>query len=267
MSRLPSAAAALLVSSLAWTPFALAAEHPKAIQNLEQRGVQVVSSFSAPGDMTGYVVMIRGQADVVYLTPDKKHVIAGVMLNEAGQNLSQQHLREHAPKPDMSAAWESAEDTTWVADGADAPKSVVYALADPYCPYCNALWKASQPYLEAGLQIRWIPVAYLHPDSTATAAAILEAGDPTAALREHEEKFEDGGIGPLIEPDPEVVETIEANTGFMQEVGANGTPAVLYKDSEGTVRMVQGMPPLGKLPEIFGLPEQEIDDPDLQRFR
>lgn len=266
MSRLPMARVALL-ASLAWTVPALAAEHPKAIQSLEKRGVEVVKSFPAPAGLTGYVVKVRGQADIVYLSADKKYVLAGVMLDESGENLTTAQLREHAPKPDLNAAWNQAEQAAWVADGANEPKNVVYAFADPFCPYCNALWKASQPYNAAGLQVRWIPVAYLHPDSAATAAAILQADDPSAALREHEQKFEDGGIGPLLEPGKKVLATVEENTRLMQEVGARGTPAVLYKDAEGKVRMVQGMPPLGKLPEIFGLPEQKVDDPDLQRFR
>lgn len=266
MSRLPLARAALLASAV-WMLPATAAEHPKAIQSLEQRGVEVVKTFPAPAGMTGYVVMVRGQADIVYLTADKKHVLAGVMLDESGENLTSAQLRRHGPQPDLSSAWEKAEQSTWVADGAAEPKSIVYALADPYCPYCHAFWKASQAYHSAGLQVRWIPVAYLHPDSSATAAAILQADDPSSALREHEEKFEKGGIGPLLEPDPEVVEAVERNTRLMQEIGARGTPAVLYKDAEGKARLVQGMPPLGKLPEIFALPEQKLDDPDLQRFR
>lgn len=241
--------------------------YPKPIRNLQERGLEVVKSFEAGGGVTGYVLQIQGRHEIVYLTPDQKFMFVGMMLDEAGENLTSEHMQAQIPKPDLQAAWEQAEKSTWVAEGAASPKSIVYAFADPYCPFCNALWRATQVYHEAGLQVRWIPVAYLHPDSAATATAILEAEDPAAALAEHERNFDDGGIGPSLDPDAKLLAAVQANTVLMQESGIRGTPAVLYRDADGKVQLVQGMPRLGQLPGIFGLPEQPIDDPELARFR
>ncbi|MDX1656106.1 MAG: thiol:disulfide interchange protein DsbG [Candidatus Competibacteraceae bacterium] len=247
-----------------------AQDYPGPIRFLIQSGVQILDSFSAPADMTGYVVSYgNDETSVVYLTPDGEHVLVGVMLDRYGTNLTQNQLATRNPKlPDYQAMWERAENATWIAEGAKAPKSIVYVIADPYCPYCHALWKASQPYQAAGLQTRWILISYLHQDSEAKAAAILEAEDPEIALKLHESDLDEGGL-PLPEraPTPETLARIRANTALMEDFGLQGTPVLLYRNGAGQVHLIEGMPALGALDEIFDLPEQPLDDPTLERFR
>lgn len=240
---------------------------PPALHGLQQQGVEVVKAFDAPGELRGYIVSAGGQSHAVYVTGDGQHVLIGALLDAEGNNLSEQHLSQHAPKPDMSKAWQSLEDARWVAEGPKDPKSVVYVMADPYCPYCHAFWLASQPYLKAGLQVRWIWVSYLRPDGPAKVAAILDADDPGAAMARHEQMFNQGGIDAASKPQPKTLAVVRANTALMQELGVSGTPAVFFKDDKGQVQVIQGMPKLNVLPKIFGLPKQEIDDPALARFR
>lgn len=246
-----------------------AGKYPPAVDYLIQSGVRVESRFSAPSGMTGYVITFQDKPNVMYLTPDKQHVIIGVMLDANGHNLSQDHLAQHTPvMPDYESLWARAEKTTWVAEGAKSPKSVVYVIADPFCPYCHALWKASQPYQAAGLQIRWILVGYLHPDSAAKAAAILGAEDPELAFKLHETAFAEGGIElPEEPPAQEVLERIRANTLLMDQLKVVGTPAILYRNEDDRAQLLQGMPKLSTLPTLFKLPEQALDDPTLERFR
>ncbi len=245
---------------------AQAAEPPAVVQNVLRPGMKLVKSFEAPAGLTGYLISAEGHTAVLYVTPDGKHAVVGQMLDEQGNNLTADQVAKYMPASDYQGAWQKAQKATWIAEGAENPKSIVYVLFDPYCPYCHALWQAAQAYESAGLQVRWIPVAYLHPDSAATAAAILESKDPAKALEKHESNFEDGGIGPTLDPKPKDLKAIEANTKMMQEIGAQGTPAVLYK-ANGKVKLVTGMPKLSQLPQIFGLPEQKITNPDLDRFR
>jgi len=47
----------------------------------------------------------------------------------------------------------------------------------------------------------------------------------------------------------------------MERFGAPGTPALVWKDSAGKVRVKIGMPRLSQLPAITGLPAQKNDDP------
>lgn len=257
-----------LLAAFLFTASAVAEDYPAAVKSLlKQPGIEVLDNFQAPGGMTAYIVSVRGKPNVIYLTPDKKYAFIGIMVNEDGENLTAGQMEEHLPKPDYAAIWQRFEKAAWVAEGAKDPKSVVYVFADPYCPYCHAFWKASQPYLAAGLQLRWVFVSYLKPDGEAKIASILEAKDPAAALTRHESSFDKGGIAPLEKPKPKTLEAIRANGQLMRDLGINGTPALVYRDADGTVHLASGMPKLGALPTIFNLPEQTIDDPGLARFR
>jgi len=163
------------------------------------------------------------------------------------------------------------ERTDAVHEGAKQPKRVLYVFFDANCYYCNLTWKALQPYEKAGLQVRWVPVAYQKPTSRGRAAAVMEAPDRAAALRANEMGYDaaqfDGGIAPLNDVPPQLSSQIEANTELMQAFGAPGTPALVWKDSTGTIRVKAGVPRLSELPRITGLPPQPNADPELARFR
>ncbi|MFO1351210.1 MAG: thiol:disulfide interchange protein DsbG [Gammaproteobacteria bacterium] len=240
-------------------PFAAsvwAEEYPKPIKHLMERGIEVEKSFIAPAGLTGYVVKYQGQRSVLYLLSDRKHVLVGNLLGEDGQDLTAEHLVENSPKQDLNVVWNKLEKATWVAEGAKEPKSVVYVIADPYCPYCNAFWQASQPYKAAGLQLRWVWVSYLREDGEAKAAAILESADPGAAIAQHESAFKAGGIAPLANPKTETLAAIRANSALMDELGVNGTPTLFYRDAKGEVRVQMGGPQPDEMAKVFGLPEQ-----------
>ncbi|MGC2520684.1 MAG: hypothetical protein WA373_16435, partial [Burkholderiales bacterium] len=68
-----------------------------------------------------------------------------------------------AQKPaarDLPALFSTLEKTDAVAEGAASPKRTLYVFFDANCWYCHLTWKALQPYERAGLQVRWVPVAY-----------------------------------------------------------------------------------------------------------
>lgn len=73
--------------------------------------------------------------------------------------------------------------------GAATSKNVIYVFFDPNCVFCHFAWKALQPYVKAGLQVRWVPVGFLKPTSAQRAAAIREAKTPTQALDFNEQHF------------------------------------------------------------------------------
>ena len=142
---------------------------------------------------------------------------------------------------------------------------------DANCWYCHLTWKALQPYEKAGLQVRWVPVAYQKNSSTTKAAAIMQAQDRVAALRENETGYKvetyDGAIAPADFVSATLAAQFAKNTKLMQDFGAPGTPLLVWKDEKGKVRTKVGMPRLSQLPTITGLPKQKIDDPELADFR
>jgi thiol:disulfide interchange protein DsbG len=172
-------------------------------------------------------------------------------------------------RPDYRALYAKLEKADVVREGPKATKHVLYVFFDANCYYCHLTWKALQPYVKAGLQVRWVPVAYQQESSLARAAAIMQAPDPATALRKNETVFDlaqfSGGIAPLDKVPSALAAKLRANTRLMQEFGAPGTPALAWKGPDGTVRFEVGLPRLTALPRITGLPPQPEDDPELAR--
>ena len=178
-----------------------------------------------------------------------------------------------AKQPDpreLPALFSALEKTDAVVEGSIPPKRILYVFFDANCWYCHLTWKALQAYEKAGLQVRWVPVAYQKESSTTKAAAIMQAKDRVAALRENETGYRaqsyDGGIAPM-KASMTFEAQLEANFELMVRFGVSGTPGLAWKDEKGRVRVRTGMPRLSQLPAITGLPAQKIDDPELKDFR
>jgi thiol:disulfide interchange protein DsbG len=171
---------------------------------------------------------------------------------------------------ELPALFSALEKTDAVAEGSSSPARVLYIFFDANCWYCHLTWKALQAYEKAGLQVRWVPVAYQKESSTTKAAAIMLAKDRVAAMRENETGYRagsyDGGIAPA-KATKALEAQLEANFDLMDRFGVSGTPGLAWKDEKGRVRVRTGMPRLSQLPAITGLPAQKIDDPELAKFR
>jgi len=178
---------------------------------------------------------------------------------------------DHAgPAPRHADVFTQLEKADVVREGPAQSAHVLYVFFDANCLYCHLTWKALQPYETAGLQVRWVPVAYQQPSSVGRAAAIMQAPDRAAALRMNELRYDaskyDGGIEPAVTVSPAMAAQLQANTRLMQTI-APGTPVLVWKDAAGKVRVKVGVPRLSALPGITGLPQQPNDDPDLAQFK
>ncbi|MFC0698140.1 thiol:disulfide interchange protein DsbG [Paraburkholderia humisilvae] len=245
-------------------PPVLAANIPKEIA--------VVRSFQAVDGLTGWVVQgPKGPPDIVYTTADGKYLIAGHILDQSRQDLSSVYAQAMAPKIDVAALWPKIEQTAYVVEGARRPKAIVYAFMDPNCIYCHLLWKAVQPYEKKGLQVRWIPVGLLKPDSGGKAAALLEAKDPAGVMRtlqtKYQEASESGGIAP-IKGSATTDAKIRSNGELMKALGFYGTPSLAYRDA-GTQEVVSsiGMAKASFVAKILDIPELPVSDPELKRYQ
>lgn len=247
------------------------ATYPAAIQEAVDGGVSVVKNFPAASGLTGWVLEQDGRHSVVYTTADAKTLLAGVLIDEKGENLSAKYEEDHIPKPDYSGLYQQLEKTAYVTEGAqDKPRQVIYAFTDANCPYCHYTWQALQPYLQAGLQVRWIPVAVIGPTSMAKAITVLSADNTTAAFQEMEKNHGQEWTPPKDMSEatqPEAAARVRANAALMQEFGIAGTPGLVWKDAKGEVQIKGGMPRLSEIPGITGLPEQKNTRPELEKFR
>lgn len=258
-------AAAILASSVH-----AAQPVPAVLKAAVSSGVKIVKQFPAPSGLTGWVLAQGGKHSIVYTTADKKTLIAGVLIDERGQNLSSVHEVAQVPQPDLSAAFAKLEKSAFVAEGPTRnPKSVIYAFVDANCPFCHYLWQAVQPYEAAGLQVRWIPVATLGPTSMPKAISVLAAKDKLAAFRNMEENHGKPWTAPpgLNElSHPAVTAAIKANGEAMEAFGVGGTPGIIWRDKQGKIRVKSGMPRLSELPAITNLPMQRTANPALEKF-
>lgn len=255
----------------AWmSPVFAAQPVPPVLNAAVSAGVKVVKQFPAPSGLTGWVLSQGGKHSIVYTTADKKTLIAGMLVDERGQNLSALHEAAQVPQPDLSAAFRQLEKTAYVAEGSTRnPRSVIYAFVDANCPYCHSMWQAVQPYEAAGLEVRWIPVATLGPTSMPKAIEVLAAADKVAAFRRMEENHAKPWTAPagIAEASqPAITATIRKNGEVMDSFGIGGTPGVVWRDKQGKIRVKSGMPRLSELPAMTGLPEQRNTNPALEKF-
>lgn len=262
----PALVAALFATS------AFAESVPKVLEAPLKAGMKVVSKFQAGGKLQGWVLSQGGQNSVVYTTEDGKFLLAGALVDEAGTNLTAQFAEKYIPKPEYEKLAPQLEKSANIVSGAkgNAAKSTIYAFFDLNCPYCTMAYKALQPYEAAGLQVRWIPVAYLGPDSPKKAETLFQSSNPEAALKAHElaaGHADSNSIKPAATVSAAVAKKLEANSKLMRDFGFNGTPGIVFKDKNGKLITRSGMPRLSDLPTITGLPEQPQTDPDLARFK
>ncbi len=171
-------------------------------------------------------------------------------------------LASQADGPSMDSLLAKLEASNWVAEGAQEPKRVAYVFTDMACPYCARLWENMQPMINDEnnvLQVRHIIVGLINPKRSFTqGGAVLAAPDPAAALAEHEEHFDDGGIRPLERVPDAIRSQIQSNTGLMIGLGLQGTPALIFQDTQGRWRVAPGV--IGEADlreEVFQLEEGE----------
>ncbi|MGA9855707.1 MAG: thiol:disulfide interchange protein DsbG [Gammaproteobacteria bacterium] len=232
---------------------AQAQEYPAPIKALVARGITIMSTMQAPKGFKGYVGEFSGQLTPVYLLPDGQTVTIGVLYDKHGRDLTNAAFRAATLARLDPALWQQLGQATWIAEGSTKPKRIVYIFTDTDCPYCHALWLATQQYLKQGdVQIRNIIVAVIAPTSLGRGAAVLTAVDPAKAMRSNELAFGHSPIKPLASVDPKVRAKIEANEDLMKRVDAFATPATVYRGVHGHIHMLLGLPDAANMQAIFG---------------
>lgn len=218
-------------------------------------GLKAEKKFEAKAGLTGWVMSDQGNQLIVFTTKDSQYVFAGNLMDASGKNWTKAYEEEHFTKPDFSKYWSDVENTKWIAEGAsDADaKATIYAFTDPNCPYCHSAWEMVQPYLQKGLQVRWITVGILGPSSQGIAAQILSADDPLKAHLDHNSRFTATRGGKGIEATPEIAKTLKSHTDLMRALGLSGTPGFVYKDAKGNVIASAGLPSASAFEAMTGI--------------
>ncbi|SFX38035.1 thiol:disulfide interchange protein DsbG [Marinospirillum alkaliphilum] len=246
---------------------------PEPIQHLQNQGLDILREFPVGASLRGWVVSFEGRDLIVYTTTDGEFLINGVLLNAQGQDLTEAHQKEWLPRPDwndLASASYLTESSSRITDSGDRiTENTLYVFFDANCPFCQLAWMALQPYRAAGLEVRWIPVAYLKPDSRNRAAALLSAPPSRQPLLLERNMKEFGQPLPELDKTPDNLEReqLQANMDLMQSLGINGTPGWVWQDADGKLHTHAGMLRLPRLPDVTGLPAQQHPEPALMRFR
>ena len=251
------AVALLTLSVAAPLAFAGASPTPLALIPVVAAGFHLVRHFPAVSDLTGWIVSgPSGAQEVLYTTADGKTVIAGILSNEQGENLTRQYAALYEKAPNLDRLWPAIHATHQVDEGprTDSARHQIWVVMDPNCEFCHQLWVELKPYEKAGLVVHWIPVGILFNSSTPRAAALLAGGRKT--LYAMESKFdvahERGGV-PGIKVTPRLRRELATNLALAMKAGIQGTPGIFYLGPDGALRLQQGLPAATSLPGITGL--------------
>lgn len=229
------------------------AELPDVVNNLTDRGVNIVGELSVPGGLTAYAAIAKQQPLAIYLTPDKEHVIIGTMMDAEGMDVASEALEAATVGVWTKQTWALLSDSTWIADGDDDADHIIYMFTDPNCPFCHKFWTQARPWVEAGrVQIRHIPVALLTDTSAGKAAAWLAADDPSQALHDHESAGLQNGIEPLADIPDAIASQLADNQERMDTLQIEGTPGIFYFDDNNELQIQRGAPLDENLTHILG---------------
>jgi len=215
--------------------------------------------MASPSGLIAYAGFMEQQPVALYVTPDGKQVIAGTLFDANGRDLTRAPLEDAVRKPRSERVWTELARAGWIADGRDSAPRKVYVFTDPNCPYCNKFWADARPWVDSGkVQLRHIMVGILTPSSAGKAAALLDDKNPAAALNAYEQShtsanakvlagghpkpLDDSGLKPVGNISPTVKARLEANERLMASLGFQATPAILWRDSDGSLGMRQGVP-------------------------
>lgn len=227
---------------------------PAPVRVLAGKGLHITGDLKAPKGYRGFIAQYQGQPLPVYLLPDGQHVVIGSLYDATGKDLTMPAMRDALDAGLSEAQWQQLEKSSWVVEGNPKARRVVYVFVDTRCPYCHKLWEASQPYLDKGnVQVRNIIVAVISPSSLPEGAAILDAKNPSNAWRENEKNFGHNPQPAADEGSAASRAKIRANNALMMQLGSNGTPTEVYKDADGKIHVLQGMPANPEMLEaVFG---------------
>ena len=248
--RLSVVAVSLLVLQ---SPLLQAEELPAPIKALEAKGATIKGSFDAPGGLKGFAAEYQKQAMALYLTADGKHVLAGNLFDEKGEDLSEAPLQKLVYEPMTKEMWSQMENSTWIADGVKTAPKVIYLFSDANCPYCNVFWEQARPWVKSGkVQLRHIMVGVIREDSAAKAATLLADANPEVALQKHEQAGKSSTLKAMDTIPKDIKAKLDANMKLMEDMGLSATPSIFYKDKDGNLQQQQGAPRPEVLAKMMG---------------
>lgn len=215
---------------------------PEPIKQIEKQGIEIIKPFTAPGGVEGWLGKHQDTGVTLYLTPDKKHVIAGYLYDDKGNNLSEKIINQEIYIPAGREMWQRLVNMPGIKEGNEGALCHAVVFSDVFCPYCKKFWQQIQPHLkENKIKTTTLLVGVIRPESGQYAAAVLASDNPQKTWSDLESS--NGKIMPTLKSTPpEVFKQIQANQQIMEQLGASGTPAIYYLNKDNVLQQILGLP-------------------------
>ncbi len=235
--------AAVTAALMAWSIASTAAEKLTPVeQHLASKGVKITESFPSASGLRAVIADNGTERRLFYVTPDGKSLIAGMVFDAQGNNVTSADMSK-AGVSDVGGAkvlgdaqlqdiWNRAGKRRWIQEGTSG--KLVYVFFDPNCPYCHRLWTTLRAGVDAGkIQVRWLPVAILKDSSKGLGAAIYTAPKASAAMAQMVNRQ----LQPIAVQDKENRDMAH-NLLLLRDTGYTGVPAIMFRRGEKVVSMM-----------------------------
>jgi thiol:disulfide interchange protein DsbG len=192
---------------------------------------------------------------VLYVTPDGRATIAGVMWDATGKNLTRGQVskidgaiptvvvdKDGAKSIEAAATSDallSVEKASFgLAGDPSAPR--LWMIIDPYCSYSVRAFDALRPYVKAGrIQLAVVPISILdyedNGQSTPAAQSLLsQTPDKMVEAWDHQDfRLAASESAPAL---------LEKNNRLAEAIGLRGTPTLVWRKADGSAGEIDGIP-------------------------
>jgi thiol:disulfide interchange protein DsbG len=192
---------------------------------------------------------------VLYVTPDGKATIAGVMWDATGKNLTREQVSKiDGAIPTMvvdkegskTIAAEAKADVLLGVEHAsfglygDPAAPRLWMIVDPYCSFSVRAFDELKPFVAAGrIQLAIVPIAILdyetNGQSTPTAESLLTQDPAQMAEAWERQNFR-------LQPSSAAAALLQKNNQIAEAIGLKGTPTLVWRKADGTAGEIDGIP-------------------------
>ena len=192
---------------------------------------------------------------VLYVTPDGRATIAGVMWDATGKNLTREQVskidgaiptvivdKDGAKSVEAAARTDALLGVEHAAFGlaGDPAAPRLWMIIDPFCSYSVRAFDALRPYVTAGrIQLALVPISILdyedNGQSTPAAQSLLSQNPAQMAEAWDHQNFR-------LAPSESAPALLEKNNRIAEEIGLHGTPTLVWRKADGSAGEIDGIP-------------------------
>lgn len=200
------------------------------------KAITILNSFNAGPNLRGYVVSLKANPQahsIIYSVNQGQYFLVGTLIDRHGKNISLLNAHHYIASPKAKAIYTAAQQLSGVKQGlSTAPQVTV--IIDPNSNVFPEQWhEFGYDAAQGEFSVKWVLVNYLKPMGPNTAASILQAKDPLAALGQnakyYNQQTQTGGFSHAAAPSKQTIATLRKNWSFVQKFNLYQLPITVVK--------------------------------------